>query len=170
MWCSNSSLHRKKLWVLSTLLSISHCAWGGVYGEIVSQPLLPPSVCFFFFFHMMCSHCSASFYFFSPEEIVPYVAVDLVCPLEEVSWESFYFSCVAILNWNSVFLGMEGSVCVTKYQLMDIWLDSNFWNKVPRNVGVQFFWVNISFHFSGLNAHECSIWVIGVIRSFMFRV
>lgn len=84
----------------------------------------------------MCnSRWSASFYFIFPEEIVPYVAVDSVCPLEEVSSGSSYFYCVAILNWNSVFLGMEGSVCVTVYQ----WLDSSFWNKVPRNVGVQFF-------------------------------
>lgn len=45
--CGVQILHRKKLWVLSTLLSISHCGWGGVDGKIVSHPLLPSSVCFF---------------------------------------------------------------------------------------------------------------------------
>lgn len=96
MWCSNSSPHRKKLWVLSTLLSISHCAWGGVYSKIVSQPLLPPLVCVCFL--IWCVVVAQLVFTFFPEEIVPYVAVDLVCPLEKVNSGFSYFSCVAILN------------------------------------------------------------------------
>lgn len=30
----------------SSLLTVAHCARGGVYGKIVFQPLLPVSVCF----------------------------------------------------------------------------------------------------------------------------
>ena len=52
-----------KTWgVLSSLLIIDCCAGGGVYGDIVSQPLPPflMCVCVCFLICLMCSHCSAS--------------------------------------------------------------------------------------------------------------
>ena len=41
---------REKLQVLSSLLIVGHCTRGGVYGEIVSQPLLSSLMWVFFFF------------------------------------------------------------------------------------------------------------------------
>lgn len=41
MWGSNTSLLRDKLWVLSSLPTVGCCAGGKVYGQVVSQPLLP---------------------------------------------------------------------------------------------------------------------------------
>lgn len=49
MWCSNPLLLREKLWVLSSLPIVGRHTRDGVYGEIVSQPLLPALV-------WSCSH------------------------------------------------------------------------------------------------------------------
>lgn len=40
MWSLNSLLLREKLGVASSLLNVSCCVNGGVYSEVVSQPLL----------------------------------------------------------------------------------------------------------------------------------
>ena len=45
----------------------------------------------------MCWICSTSFRGFVSEEVVSYIAVDSLCPWEEVSSGSSY---VAVLNWN----------------------------------------------------------------------
>ena len=108
----------EKLRVFSLLLIADHCAKSVVYGKIVSQPLLPTSMCLFLFFFLFCFVFIFSFvqfigvlklalgYFFSPDEIVPNVVIG-----EEVSLGSFY---VAILNQNSQ--------------------DSNSWTSLVENI------------------------------------
>lgn len=75
-------------------------AGGGIPGEIVSQPLLPTSVCFF----PPIIQCIGVVQLDTvlapphpPKEIVLYVAVDSVWLWKEVSSEPSY---IAILNWN----------------------------------------------------------------------
>ena len=72
--------------------------WGTsrVYGEIVSQPFLPVLMCFFITFALHEGVVPLVFSIFS-EEIILNVAVDPVCPWEEVSSG---FSYLTILNWN----------------------------------------------------------------------
>ena len=53
-WGSNLSLLREMLRVVNSLPIVGCCSEGGVYGEIVSQPLLPILMCFFF---LICSLC-----------------------------------------------------------------------------------------------------------------
>ena len=75
---------------------VGHHTGGEIDSKIVSQPLQP--------ILMWCSSClpgaelslSQSLGFFK-EEIIPYVAVDSVCPWEEVSSVSSYI--ITILNW-----------------------------------------------------------------------
>lgn len=95
IWGSNPSLLGEKLWVVSSFQIGGHCAGGRVHGEIVvsasSAPFVWDSlIC------LVCRSCSVTFGL-SSEEIVPFVAVDSVCPGEEVRSEA---SSVAILNWN----------------------------------------------------------------------
>ena len=47
---SKPLLLRERRGVLNSLLVVGHSAGDGVYGEIVSQPLLPISMWFFFLF------------------------------------------------------------------------------------------------------------------------
>ena len=56
--------------------SVGHHTGVGSYRKIVSQPFLPTSMCFL---HLAMRSCLTSFGFYS-EEIVPYIAVDSVCP------------------------------------------------------------------------------------------
>ena len=76
---SDPSLLRGKLWDGSSLSIVGLHAERGVYGETVSQHLVPTSMCFF-----SLTQCTKSyldnceiFSFFS-EEIIPYVAIDCV--------------------------------------------------------------------------------------------
>lgn len=61
MWSSNPLLFQEKLWVFSSLLIVCHCTGGGVYGDIISQPLLHILICIFFLVYLMCRSCSSSF-------------------------------------------------------------------------------------------------------------
>lgn len=84
---------------------------GGVYGEMVPQPLLPASMWVFFSFVQNGGATQLVLGFFH-EEIVPYVAVDSVCLCEEVSSGSRY---VTTLN-QKLFIHLElltspGSSC-----------------------------------------------------------
>ena len=71
---------------MSSLLIVGHHhVGGGVYGDIVSQSLLPASMLVFFSF-IQCGGVSQLVWgFFYPEEVIPYTAVDSVYLLEEVS-------------------------------------------------------------------------------------
>lgn len=62
---------------------------------IVFQPLLPALMWVFSYLH------NAVFSDFFPEEVVPYLATDSLCPQKAVSPG---LSCVAIFNWNSLHL------------------------------------------------------------------
>lgn len=62
---------------------------------IVFQPLLPALMWVFSYLH------NAVFSDFFPEEVVPYLATDSLCPQKVVSPG---LSCVAIFNWNSLHL------------------------------------------------------------------
>lgn len=55
------------------------CARGGVYDKLVSQPLLPGSMWAYFLFIQRVARVVSGFL---SEEVVSYVAVDLVCPYE----------------------------------------------------------------------------------------
>lgn len=79
MWGSNSSLLRERLHVYCSLPIVSHQAGGGVYGEIGSQPLLPASMWIFFLF-TQCVQVTGLVFKVFIEEIVSYVAVDLLYP------------------------------------------------------------------------------------------
>ena len=94
MWGSNPLFLREKLWVLSSLLIVGHCARDGVYGV----PASPTCFNVVFSLFARCVVVIQPAFRFFKEEIVPYVAVDSVCPWEEVSSGSSY---VTILNWNS---------------------------------------------------------------------
>lgn len=71
------------------LLTVGRCDWGGVYGEIVSQLLILPASVWAFSHLPDVRSCSASFQVFS-EEIALYVALELVCPREEMSLGPYY--------------------------------------------------------------------------------
>lgn len=71
VWGSNPSLLREMFWVLSFLLLVGHHVGSGVYGEIVSQSLLPTSV-------WLSSHLPSNLAISQPafsfeEEIFPHV-------------------------------------------------------------------------------------------------
>lgn len=87
-------LLREKLGVLSCFPFVDHCTRIGVYDDILSQPLLPSWICVLF---SQCVGATQLIFVFPSEEIVPYVAVNLVCPWEEVGSESSY---IRILDWN----------------------------------------------------------------------
>lgn len=72
-------------------------ARAGVYGSIVSQPLLPGSTWAFSPPPTCRSHVASFFFvcFFFPDKVVPYVTVDSVCSWKGMGSVSF---CVAILN------------------------------------------------------------------------
>lgn len=83
---SDSSLFKEKLGVLISLrivgLWVGHCTGGKIDLKIVSQPLLPTSM-----WPPLINPCKG-FMCFS-EEVVPYVAVDLVGLGEEVIQDPF---------------------------------------------------------------------------------
>ena len=93
---SSPSVLREMLGVVSSLPIVCCCAWDGVYGEIVTQPLLPDSVCVLFSF-VWCVGVTQLFSGFRSEGTVPQVAVGLVCLREEVSSGASY---VVISNMN----------------------------------------------------------------------
>ena len=68
---SNLSL-KEQLRVLYSLPIVGHHAGGGVYGETVPQTLSPALMWIFF----LVLHHSAT-WFFPPEEVVPYAAVEV---------------------------------------------------------------------------------------------
>ena len=86
LWGSNSSLLRVAL--------LGRLARSGVYSKIVSQHFL--LVVGFFLFARCVGVTQLSIFF--PEEVVPYVAVYLVCLYEEVSPGPFYLSIFNISN------------------------------------------------------------------------
>lgn len=97
---SNPLLIREKLEVVSFLQIVGHCTRAGVYGKIVSQPLLPTLTWVFSLIFPVCKSSSASFGGFYFREIFLCLAVDSACPWEEVTTGSSY---VAILNQKSIF-------------------------------------------------------------------
>lgn len=96
MWGSYSFLFRKKLEFVSFLLIMDCYTRGGVYGEIVSQPLLLVSMCFFLICPMLRSY-SASFGV-SFREIVSYVTVDSV----SAARGEFFLHCHIVLKPETV--------------------------------------------------------------------
>lgn len=75
--------------------------WGGrlegeVYAKILPQPILLALMCFVSLLCLMKETVLLVFRYFL-EEIIPYVALDLLCSQKEVSSE---YSCFTILNQN----------------------------------------------------------------------
>lgn len=97
MWCPYSLLLREKLLVGRSFLIIRHCAQGMVYGKIVFQAFLSISVWVMVFSHLpnVQDLLSQFLDFFQREFLC--VAVDLVCPWEEMSSGGTY---VTILDCN----------------------------------------------------------------------
>lgn len=94
MWGSKPLFLHKKLWVLNSLLITGYPTRG--YGEIVSQPFLPTLKQIFFFLLAQCVRVTQLVFGCLLEEIIPYIALDLACPWEEVSLRSSYitvFNC-----------------------------------------------------------------------------
>ena len=100
-WCGVETCSfsgRKKVLVLNSDYRLSHWGWG-LWWDCISASSTH-FVGFFFFFFPMCRSSSPSFRFCCccccfPEEIVPYLAVDLVCLLEKISSGTSY---IMILN------------------------------------------------------------------------
>lgn len=95
MCASNTLLFREQLWGLSSLETVGYRTRDGVYGKIVSQPLLPTLMWAF-----PClpdtqeSFRQQPLVFFS-EDVGPYIAADSVCLWDVLSPGS---SCVVILK------------------------------------------------------------------------
>lgn len=91
MWSSNSLLLKEKVWVLSFLWRGGGDVWrdGGPVSSTGFHGLLSSTRC--------VGVTRTAFRFFA-EEVVPYVAVDLMSLWEEVSSGS---SLVTILNWST---------------------------------------------------------------------
>lgn len=95
VWCGVRTLslcRGKQLRVVSSIPIVDRSAGSGVFGKIVSQPLLPVSVSIFPLVHERMSH-SASFWCFS-EKIALWVVVDLV-----LSMEGGVFRILVLPSW-----------------------------------------------------------------------
>ena len=91
---------------------VGHCPRGGVYSEIISQPLLPTSM----WFPSCLSNVKGFLYQFTaffPEEVVSYTVKDSVCPWEKVGSGSSYITILKRTSMCSVW-GYVSEKCLSE--------------------------------------------------------
>ena len=91
--CGAENLHRKKLWIMSSLPLMGHTAGRcSMMRPSLSYPLDCVCGCFCFCVGLLVflDFFVVVVLFFSPEHVVPYVLVDSVCLWEELNSGSFY--------------------------------------------------------------------------------